>query len=101
MEQLAEDKGCYLCHRARPEKAKPDQLLPYAPSWLDIARKYKGQKDAEHRLSEIVLQGSGPGSKDRHWQGKVSDVGMLPNIQQIDETQARQLVHWILSFAGS
>lgn len=101
MEQLASDMGCYLCHRAKPEKAKGDQLLPYAPSWVDIARKYKGQRDAEELLTRIVLQGSGPGTKDQHWQGKVSDVGMLPNIQEIDEVQARQLVRWILSFAGS
>jgi hypothetical protein len=46
-----------------------------------------------------VLSGSGRGGKDRHWQGKVSEVGMLPNLQQIDEGQARQLVHWILSSA--
>lgn len=98
MEQLASDKGCSLCHRAEPEKAAPDKLLPFAPSWRDIARKYKGQKDAEDRLTEIVLSGSGRGGKDRHWQGKVSEVGMLPNSQEIDEDQARQLAHWVLSF---
>jgi hypothetical protein len=25
-------------------------------------------------------------------------VGMLPNAVDVDETQARQLVHWILGF---
>lgn len=30
--------------------------------------------------------------------GKVSEVGMVPNVKEIDEDQARQLVHWILSF---
>jgi cytochrome c len=98
MEQLASDKGCYLCHRAEPEKAGAEKLLPFAPSWRDIARKYRGQKDAEDRLMEIVLSGSGPGGKDRHWQGKVSEFGMLPNVKEIDEDQARQLVHWVLSF---
>lgn len=41
---------------------------------------------------------SGAGPNGRHWQGKVSDVGMLPNIPEIDENDARRLVHWILSF---
>jgi len=99
MNQLANDKGCYLCHTAKSVKGKPDDLLPYAPSWTDIAAKYKGQRDAEDRLTQIVLRGSGHGPNDRHWQGKVSDVGMLPNVPEIDEVQARQLVHWLLSFA--
>jgi cytochrome c len=99
MDQLASDKGCYLCHRAQPGKPGPNEVLPFAPSWRDIARRYKGQKEAEDRLTEIVLAGSGRGGKDRHWQGKVSEVGMLPNVQEIDEDQARQLVRWILSFA--
>ena len=98
MDQLASDKGCYLCHRAEPGKPSPNELLPFAPSWRDIARKYKGQTDAEDRLTEIVLSGSGRGGKERHWQGKVSEVGMLPNVKEIDEGEARQLVHWILSF---
>jgi cytochrome c551/c552 len=97
MEQLAADKGCPLCHRAKPGKAAPDSLLPFAPSWTDIAKKYKGRSDAESRLTAIVLGGSDP--KHQHWYGKVSDLGMLPNVQQVDETQARQLVRWILSFA--
>ena len=98
MDQLASDKGCYLCHRAQPGKPGPNEALPLAPSWKDIAREYKGQADAEDRLAEIVLSGSGRGGKDRHWQGKVSEVGMLPNAKEIDEDQAGQLVHWILSF---
>ncbi|HEX8009767.1 MAG TPA: c-type cytochrome [Casimicrobiaceae bacterium] len=98
-EQLATDKGCYLCHRAKSVKSNPNGHLPHAPSWQDIARTYKGQRDAEDRLTEIVLGGSGEGPKDLHWRGKVSERGMLPNVQQVDEDQARQLVRWILSFA--
>lgn len=99
MDELASAKGCYLCHRAEPVKRKPDDLLPYAPSWREIAMMYRGQKGAEDRLTQIVLAGSFDYGKDRHWKGKVSEVGMLPNVKEIDEEQARQLVHWILSFA--
>jgi cytochrome c len=98
MDELASAKGCYLCHRAEPVKRKPNDVVPYAPSWKDIALMYRGQKDAEERLTQVVLGGSGNGGKDRHWKGKVSEVGMLPNVKEIDEDQASQLVHWILSF---
>lgn len=37
----------------------------------------------------------------RHWKGEANEVGMLPNVKELDEQQARQLVHWILSFAAS
>jgi len=97
MDELASDKGCCLCHRAEP--AKQGEALPVAPSWNDIARRYADQKDAEDHLTEIVVSGSGRGGKEHHWKGKVRDGAMLPNIKELDEAQARQLVHWILSFA--
>ena len=100
MNELASAKGCDLCHRAEPAKRSPGGLLPYAPSWRDIALKYRRQKGAEDRLTQIVLEGSANDGKDRHWKGKVSEVGMLPNMQEIDEDQARKLVRWILSFAS-
>ncbi len=99
MDELASAKGCYLCHRTKPARRNPHDLLPFAPSWKDIAQRYSRQKDAEDRLTQIVLEGSGNDGKYRHWKGKVSEVGMFPNSQEVDETQARNLVHWILSFA--
>ena len=100
MSDLASEKGCDLCHRADYGKAVSNELLAVGPSWRDIATKYHGQKDAQDRLTEIVLSGSGGGGKERHWQGKVHDGGMLPNVKELDEDQARQLVRWILSFSS-
>jgi cytochrome c len=99
MDELASAKACYLCHRAQPAVRKSKDPLPYAPSWKEIALMYRGQKDAEGRLTEVVLGGSSGDGKDRHWKGKVIELGMLPNVKEIDEDQARQLVRWILSFA--
>lgn len=98
MDELASAKGCDLCHRAEPVRRKPNDLLPYGPSWKEIALMYRDRKDAEDRLTQVVLWGSGGDGKDRHWKGKVSDESMLPNVKEIDEHQARQLVRWILSF---
>jgi cytochrome c len=98
MNRLASDQGCYLCHRAEPAAPDPHAMLPHAPSWKDIALKYKGQKGAEQRLTLLVLRGSGgPEDKDRHWHGEVSDAGMLPNAPVLTKEQARQLGHWIMS----
>jgi cytochrome c551/c552 len=100
MNQLATAKGCHLCHRAEAGTPDTNAMLPYAPSWKDIALKYMGQKGAEQHLTLIVLQGSGgPEDQNRHWHGKVSDAGMLANAPAIDPEQARQLVNWILSQA--
>ncbi len=99
MERLAADKGCYLCHTATPIPRKADDVLPHAPSWSDIAAKYKRQRDAEERLTRIVLRGSWEEPGARHWRGKVSDVGMPPNVPEIDAGQAKELVRWILSFS--
>ena len=98
LDELAGAKGCYLCHRAYPAARKADNTMPLAPSWQDIALRYRGQKNAEDRLTEIVLSGSAGYGKDRHWKGKEGEAGMLPNVKEIDQDQARQLVHWILSF---
>ena len=100
MNELATAKGCDLCHRAEPAKRNPGGLVPYAPSWRDIALRYRREKGAEDRLTQIVLEGSANDGKDRHWKGKVSEAGMLPNMQEIDEDQARRLVRWILSFGS-
>ena len=98
IDRLAADKGCYLCHRASPAPRTPERLLPYAPSWGEIANKYRGQADAEERLTQIVLQGSARNPKQLHWYGKVSDVGMSANVPEVNESDARELVRWILSF---
>ena len=100
MNELASDKGCYLCHRAEPGPPGHGRALPLAPSWTDIAKRYAGQKDAEDRLTEIVVSRSGGGGKEPHWQGKVHDTAMLANIKELDENPARQLVRWILSFGS-
>ena len=47
MDHLASVKGCYLCHRAEPATTGPHAMLPHAPSWKDIALRYKGQKGAD------------------------------------------------------
>jgi cytochrome c len=94
MDRLATDSGCTLCHSARPGKARDDAVPPPAPAWSEIAKRYRGQRDAEDKLVAIVVRGVRP--EDRHWAGKTSAVAMPPNRVEITEEDARRLIRWIL-----
>ena len=97
MLNLARDRGCMLCHDFQPKRSVGGQVPPMAPSWREIAKRYKGANDAEERLIQTVLQGTGPRPGDRHWTGKVTADRMFPNTVEIKPEEARSLVHWILS----
>jgi cytochrome c len=90
MQKLAAESGCNLCHSLKHAKNTSEELLPIGPAWEDMAKKYKGQKDAADYLVRIVLQGSG--SLNRHWNGKASSVTMPPNTVEISEPDAEKLV---------
>lgn len=94
MNRLATDRGCTLCHSARPEKARDDAVPPPAPAWSEIAKRYRGRRDAEDKLVAIVIRGVKP--EDRHWAGKTSAVVMPTNRVEIGEEDARRLIRWIL-----
>lgn len=95
--KLTAASGCDLCHAVEPRVSAANEVLPIGPAWKDIARKYRGQKDAVGRLTAIVLQGSGTGPGDRHWSTKAAGVAMLPNAVEISKPDAERVVRWILS----
>lgn len=97
MRKLASASSCTFCHSEEPRKAGTDELLPIGPSWKEIARGYRGQPNAEDRLTNVVISGSGPGPKDRHWANRASGVTMSPNRVEISQEDARNLVRWILT----
>lgn len=97
MKKLAAASGCLTCHSIEPGRPGPDGMAPVGPSWLEVANKYKGQKDVAARLTRTVLQGSNP--YDSHWKGKASGLAMPPNAVAITEADAKRLVNWILSLA--
>ena len=99
MNRLAADSGCSLCHSARPPRTVGDAVPQPAPAWSDIAKRYRGQPDAEDKLVAIVVRGSGP--EGRHWAGKTSDVVMPANPVEISEKDARRLIRWILGQGAS
>ena len=76
---LAERSGCLACHGAR------QRLV--GPSLAEIASRYRTDAEAEPRLAAKVKSGG---------QGVWGNVPMPPQ-PQIDESDARALVRWILT----
>jgi cytochrome c len=78
-QELAQKKACMACHQIDKKVV--------GPAYLDVAKKYKGQKDAEAKLVQKVLKGG----------GGVWGTMAMPANPQVNEAEAKQLVKWILS----
>ena len=78
-EALAKAKNCMACHAV-------DKKL-VGPSYKDVAKKYKGQKDAAATLQKSVKGGSS---------GKWGPMPMPPN-GAVPDADVKKLVDWILS----
>ena len=92
--KMANNAGCFTCHTLKHQDSK-DGKKPVGPAWEDVALQYKGKPGATEFLTRIVLEGSNPYAS--HWKNKAAGIAMPPNAVAISETDARQLVFWILS----
>lgn len=95
MMELATSAGCTMCHNMKSYKVAPNGLQPTAPSWLEIAAHYRNQPHAQEKLVAVVMGGSSVYGS--HWEDKVSGTIMPPNAIPLKESEANQLVAWILS----
>jgi cytochrome c len=78
---LADSKGCFACHEIKTKKI--------GPAYLDVAKKYAGQKDAPAKLIQKVLEGGS---------GNWGTVAMPANkTMGVSEADAKKLSAWILS----
>jgi cytochrome c len=75
---LAQSKNCLACHAI-------DKKL-VGPAYTEVAKKYKGNKDAEAALVKKVINGGG---------GVWGTIPMPPN--PVKEDEAKMLVEWVLS----
>ncbi len=94
MRQLATDKGCMACHSIDPKPKRADGLPPIAPSWREVALKYRDDPVAYRKLTDTVITGADP--RARHWTGRVGAATMPPNAATISAEEARMLVNWLL-----
>lgn len=95
MRHLAGELACSLCHREAPMPRDSDGAMPLAPSWAQIAERYRARDDAEERLTRIVIEGADPG--ERHWKDRLEFTKMGGNAPRVSPDEARALVRWILS----
>ena len=79
-EALANKHACVACHVVKGAKT-------VGPSYVEVAKKYAGQKDAESKLAEKVKKGGS---------GVWGQVPMPPNAA-VPDADVRALVKWILS----
>jgi cytochrome c551/c552 len=95
MRHLAGELGCTVCHRDPSPTQAADPATPLAPSWHEIATRYRGQPGAEARLMRIVTQGSD--TRHSHWRDRLEFATMEGNARRVSPDEARALVRWILS----
>lgn len=79
-EALAKQHACVACHVVKGAKT-------VGPAYVDVAKKYSGQKDTEAKLAEKVKKGGA---------GVWGQIPMPPNAN-VPEGEVRALVKWILS----
>ncbi|WP_051748428.1 c-type cytochrome [Nevskia soli] len=86
-EDLARAKHCYTCHHATDAGV--------APSFRQIARRYKGMDNADLVLTREIMDGSADHWMfNKHW----GSADMPPSTlrEPVNEAESKQLVTWIL-----
>ncbi len=78
-EAMMKKDGCAACHSV-------DKKV-IGPAYVEVAAKYKGDKDALAKLSEKVKKGG---------VGVWGQIPMPPNVQ-VPDADIKELVTWILS----
>lgn len=88
--ELATERGCLICHFVKHDPARKIKL---APSYEEIAARYKDDEDAADYLIGRVLDGTYKGRQN--WKGDVNMRFMPPNVN-MSKVEADQIVNWIL-----
>ncbi|HWQ38004.1 MAG TPA: c-type cytochrome [Burkholderiales bacterium] len=78
--KLADAKGCMACH------AMDKKLV--GPSYKDVAKKYKGNKDAQAALEKKVIDGGS---------GVWGAIPMPPHKGKLSDSEVKLLVQWIMA----
>lgn len=79
-EDLAKKHACVACHNVKGAKT-------VGPTYVEVAKKYAGQKDAQAKLADKVKKGG---------TGVWGQVPMPPN-PAVPDADVQALVKWILA----
>jgi cytochrome c len=84
-QDLAKDSGCFKCHAVDKKKD--------GPAFRDTAAKYRGDADAEGKLTHHVTSGEKVKFDDGHEEAH-------KKVKTKDPNETRNLVQWILEMPG-
>ena len=84
-QDLAKDSGCFKCHAVDKKKD--------GPAFRDTAAKYRGEPDAEAKLTHHVTSGEKVKFDDGHEEDH-------KKVKTKDPNETRNLVQWILDLPG-
>ncbi len=79
-EALAKASNCFACHTVN------QKLI--GPAYIDVAKKYKGDKEAEAKLFEKVKNGG---------KGVWGPIPMPANGPKVSDADIKTLVEWVLA----
>lgn len=79
-EELAKKHACVACHNVKGAKT-------VGPTYVEVAKKYAGQKDAAAKLADKVKKGG---------TGVWGQIPMPPNAA-VPDADIQALVKWVLS----
>jgi cytochrome c len=89
--ELATGRGCFTCHTLIQNQDDSD---PLAPSYQEIAERYRGKDDAFQYLVSRILHGTL--YTEQNWAGEISMRFMPPNVN-VSRVEAAELTNWILN----
>ena len=73
--ELATERGCFICHAVQPAEG---DVSPLAPSYQDIAARYRDDESAFSYLVDRILHGTL--YTEQNWADQVSMRFMPPNV---------------------
>jgi len=88
--ELATARGCFICHTV---KTPEDVSAPLAPSYQEIAERYRGKAESQDYLVQRVLHGTA--FAEQNWADEISMRFMPPNVN-VTRLEAAEMTHWIL-----
>jgi cytochrome c len=74
-DELVAKDGCHKCHKAK--------TTAMAPSWGDLAAKYKGDAKAADKLFDELKKGGKVGDSDDHKKVTGSDADIKAIVQMV------------------
>ncbi|MCG8486358.1 MAG: hypothetical protein MI756_02720 [Chromatiales bacterium] len=90
MLDLANARGCFICHQVAADNSGGK---PLAPSYQEVAVRYRDNQQAFDQLLDRVIHGTA--YRDQQWEGKVGMRFMPPNVN-VSREEAAALVRWII-----